>query len=223
MNIQSSYIEFLNLVNRNATNNNVSVDLARFILLYNDIQVRYLEFLTENRGNDDIREANTFLVTDKALSIEDSSKEFSTYNLPDDYFDLSNLSVKASDKECRRQDLHTFEIKFDDYKELWNDKFNEPSFKFRETFYSTSENRTLTVFKKGFEIEAVNLHYYRYPRKVDIEGYEKEDQTQSQNIDPEWNERSNRRILVAMSKEFSAINSDTNQYQLSKDRLFNKI
>ena len=223
MTIEKAYLSFVNIVNRNLTNNNVNVDKPRFVLLFNDIQNRYLEWLLEKRNEDSIRYATPLLTVDKKLTLEleESDKDF--YNLPEDYFDLANLSIKATKGKCKNVSLHCFEVKSEDTQELLNDKFNEPSFDYRETFYMTSSNSTVTVFKKDFSINNVYATYYRYPKKVDIEGYINETNTQSQSIDPEWDDKVTGRILVAMSKEFAAINSDGGQYELGTDRLFKSI
>lgn len=223
MTIEKAYLSFVNIVNRNITNNNVNVDKPRFILLFNDIQNRYLEWLLEKRNEDSIRYATPLLTVDKklVLSQEDTDKDF--YKLPIDYFDLSNIGVEASKGECKKAPLHCFEVKSEDTQELLNDKYNEPSFDYRETFYMTSSKNTVAVFKKNFSIDNVYATYYRYPNQVDIEGYIKEDGSQSQSVDPEWDDKATGRILVAMSKEFAAINSDGGQYELGADRLFKSI
>lgn len=223
MTIEKAYLSFVNIVNRNLTNNNVNVDKPRFVLLFNDIQNRYLEWLLEKRNEDSIRYATPLLTVDKKLTLEleESDKDF--YNLPEDYFDLANLSIKATKGKCKNVSLHCFEVKSEDTQELLNDKFNEPSFDYRETFYMTSSNSTVAVFKKDFSINNVYATYYRYPKKVDIEGYINETNAQSQSIDPEWDDKVTGRILVAMSKEFAAINSDGGQYELGTDRLFKSI
>ena len=223
MTIEKAYLSFVNLVNRNLTNNNVNVDKPRFVLLFNDIQNRYLEWLLEKRNEDSIRYATLLLTVDKKLNLEQKESDKDFYNLPEDYFDLANLKVEASKDKCKKVSLHCFEVKSEDTQELLNDKYNEPSFDYRETFYMTSSNSTVAVFKSNFSIDNVYATYYRYPTQIDIEGYINEQNTQSQSIDPEWDDKAVGRILVAMSKEFAAINSDGGQYELGADRLFKSI
>lgn len=223
MTIEQAYINFLNLVNRNLTNNNVNVDKPRFVLMFRDIQLRFEDYLLENRFDEAIREASHLLVTDKPLSQKSDHEDKTKFSLPKDYFDLSNLHVYANKGDCKKARMHTFEVKSENTEELLNDKNNEPSFKYRETFYFTSGDRTVSVFKKDFDIQSVNLTYYRKPKEVDIEGYINTDGTPSVSVDPEWEDVSVNKILLAMSKEFAAINSDSNQYNLSKDRLFQPL
>lgn len=222
MNITEAFIQFRQLVNRNNTNNNVSVDKPRFIQMFNDIQNRYLDLLLGKREDDTIRRAGKFFSTSKLVlsKTEEIRKEFF---LPSDYFDLSNIEVKASYKNCKKQPFHSFEVKTENLQELLNDKYSEPSFKYRETFYHVTGNSTISVYKKDFDIDSVNLLYYRYPNKVDIDGYIKSDESNSENIDPEWEDRDVSKILLAMSLEFSAINSDQTGHSFAKDRLFQSI
>lgn len=222
MTISDAYLQFVNQVNRNLTNNNLSVDKPRFILLYRDIEKRYVEWILEKRNEDQIRYISPLLVPHKELSKVGSKTEYDEFKLPSDYFDLSNLHVMAGNGSCSDVRLKTWEIKNEDYEEVFFDENNTPSLKARETFYHTA-NKNVLVYKKDFSIQKALLSYYRYPVQVDIEGYVHSDGTQSQNIDPELDDKVVGRILVAMAKEYSAINKDPNQYRVDSDRLFSPI
>lgn len=222
MNIEEAYIRYVGLVNRNATNNNLNVDKQRFTLSFNDHQIKYLEWLLEKRNEDGIRYASSFLTLNNKLNKVDSKEYFDTFKLPKNYFDLANITVKGSDKSCKGQKLQAFEVKSEDIEELLADENHKPSFYYRETFYLTN-NGLVSVYKDDFSIEKVELSYYRYPNKVDIQGYTQLDGTQSQNINPEWDEKATLRILIAMAKSFAAENGDSNKYQIEKDRLFSEL
>lgn len=222
MKIDHAYLQFINLVNRNLTNNNVNVDKARFVLLYNDISKRYVEWILEKRNEDVIRYIAPLLTLNKKLAKVGETISHDSYKLPTDFFDLSNVQVYASKGSCINQRLHTFEVKGEDIEELLADENNKPSFGFRETFYLLSGG-SISVYKSDFDISKVTTSYYRYPREVDIEGYYKEDGKASKNIDPDLDDKVVGRILLAMSKEFSAINGDAQKYQLDKDRLFTEV
>lgn len=223
MTIEQAYLNFLNLVNRNLTNNNVNVDKPRFVMMFNDIQLRFEDYLLEKRFDESSRECSHLLVTKGDLKLKNTYADKSTYELPSNYFDLSNINVYANKKDCKGVRLHTFEVKSEDTEELLNDKNNEPSFDYRETFYFTSGGSTVSIFKKDFGIESVDIVYYKRPIEVDISGYTRMDGSPSTSINPEWSDLSVNKILLAMSKEFSAINSDANGYNLSKDRLFQPL
>jgi hypothetical protein len=219
MTIQEAYIQFLNLVNRNATNNRTSVDKTRFIMLFNDIQNRYVVWNLEKRNEDSIRNVQALLVKNTPLALIESKDNYSRFTLPENYFEFANLSAKAKTDCCEADDMLLYEVKSEDVEEKLADTNHQPSFEYRETFYHLGDN-SIVVYKKDFTIEAVKLTYYRYPVQVDIEGIVRPDQTISGNVDPEFDDKVLGIILLAMAKEFAAINSEAAEYQLSKDRLF---
>lgn len=222
MKIEDAYLQYVNQVNRNLTNNNINVDKPRFIISFNDIVNRYQEWILEKRNEDALRYISPLLVLNKELKKGSSYDRHDDFELPSDYFDLSNLTVLASNNDCKDIRLKTWELKNDDLEEVYNDKFNVPSIPWRETFFTTADNK-VAVYKDNFDIKKAILSYYRYHKQVDIEGYTKPDGSPSQNIDPELDDKVVGRIIVAMAKEFSAINSDTSGYQINSDKLFSAI
>lgn len=219
MTIEEAYIKYLDLVNRNATNNNINVDKPRFIILFNDMQNRYLEWILDKRNKDDIRYVQLMLVNNYKLSENLNEDVYTSFTLPENYFNFSNLRVKAKKGKCSGRNMLVYEAKSENREELLNDEFNKPSFEYSETFYYFS-NDSVLIYKDDFEIEDAKLSYYRYPQKVDIDGYVHLDNSASVTIHPEWDDKVTIRILIAMAREFAAINSDAGQYQLDKDRLF---
>lgn len=222
MTIEQAYLQWLQLVDRNLTNNNISVDKPRFIMAFNSLQNRYLEWLLEKRNEDAIRYASPLLEPNKNLQKSISTPSYDSFDLPTDYFDFANLAVFASKAGCKDQRVFTFEVKSEDVEELLADVDNRPSFEYRETFYYTANNK-INVFKSDFSVDKAQLTYYRYPKKVDIVGYIKEDGSNSSDVDPEWDDKAVIRILIAMSKEYAANNADANKYQIERDRLFSQV
>lgn len=222
MTIEQAYLTFLQEVNKNGTEDNIDVDRSRFVLSFNKIQNKYVEWILEKRNEDDLRDIQNLLVLDKKLTegqIEENHKDFP---LPENYFDHSSLQVFASKSKCRDIKLFSFEIKNDNSDEYLADRFNEPSFEYRETFYTLSSNK-VAVYFSDFDITKVKLAYYRYPIKVDINGYINLEGEQSIDINPEFSDRVVNRIITAMAKDYSGINEEYNKYQADKDRLFSKI
>ena len=222
MKIEEAYLQYINLVNRNATNNKVNVDKPRFILMFNDIFNRYVEWILEKRNEDAIRYIAPLLVPNKKLSKVGSKHTYDDFNLPEDYFDLANLHIHASNSSCGGIEITPWEVKVEDVEEKFNDEFQQPSLPWRTTFYHTADNKVL-VYKKDFNVQEAFLSYYRYPVQVDIVGYTRIDGTPSQSVHPELDDKVVGRVLIAMSKEFSAINDDTAGYQLDSNRLFSAI
>lgn len=222
MTIEQAYLTFLQEVNRNSTEDNIDVDKSRFVLIFNKIQSKYVEWVLEKRNEDELRDIQKLLILDKPLlkgKVKENHKDFP---LPKDYFNHSSLQVFGTKSNCKDIKIHSFEIKNDNVDEYLADCFNEPSFEYRETFYTLSSN-TVSIYFSKFDITKVNLSYYRYPVQVDIVGYINLDEQQSTNINPEFSDRIVNRIITAMSKDFSATSEEYNKYQADKDRLFSKI
>ena len=189
---------------------------------FNDMSVRYVQWMLEKRNDDSLRNLSKVLVVDQSLQAGPSDSTKSQFTLPDNYLDFSNLNIVASKGSCSNKKLFTFEIKSEDEQEILSDEFNKPSFEYRETPYFFSGD-SVVILKDNFTIDKALLTYYRYPAKVDIAGYLNFENQQSTSIDPEFDDKVVLKILYAMAKEFSANNGDTGKYQIEKDRLFSDI
>ena len=222
MNIGQAYLNFLQLVNRNLTNDNANVDKSRFIILYNNIQNRFIEWTLEKRNEDDLRDVQKLLTLDKKLNFDSLTLNHYDFKLPTDYFDHSAIQVFGSKGNCKKIKIETTELKNDNSEEYLADSSNIPSFEFRDTFYTINANK-IAVYVDDFKIDEVYLSYYRNPVQVDISGYIDIDGNPSSNINPEFTDRIVNRILLAMAKEHSAINEEFNKYQVDKDRLFSEV
>jgi len=197
MTIEEAYLVELQLVNRNFTNDNADVDRSRFIVAFNYMQIRYVEWVLEKRNEDDLRDLQEILVLDLSLTANKVSVDHKDYTLPENYFNHSSLRVLASKNSCKDVRLFSHEIKNDNVEEYAEDCFNEPSFEYRETFY-TLNSREVSIYFSDFDITQSLLSYYRYPVEVDIVGYHTLEDKPSKNINPEFSDRITHRILMAM-------------------------
>lgn len=222
MTINQAYITFLQLVNRNLTNGNISVDKPRFILLFNRVQNSYVEWLLEKSNQDDIRDIQKLLVLDKKLSFKNKTNNIFNFEIPSDYFNFSNISIFCSKDNCKNINLLPFEVKNQNVEELLADDFSKPSFEFRETFYTISSD-TISIYTDSFSVDKSLMSYYRYPLQVDIKGYINQENSNSIDVDPELDDKVVNKILIACSKEYAANTLDSGKYQVDKDRLFSKI
>ena len=219
MKITKLYYDFLLLVEKNATNNNLNVDISRFVSLFNFTVIKYQSYLLEKRNEDAIRELSPFLKREYLKEVE-KRPHLNIYSLPKDYFNFSNLDVRASKGAWKKQKLLVWEVKTENLEELLEDKNNKPDFYSRETSYHLSEGG-VDIYKGDFEIDTVEMLYYRQVKPVDIKGYIKiEDGSDSQDIDTELLEESHPRVLTAMAKLFAVNQGDTNAYQMQNAQLF---
>ncbi len=222
MNIDNAYLKFLEKINKNYTNDNLSGDKGRFISIYNEVQNKFVEWVLEKRNEDDIREIQKLLTYDKKLKLKDKLLNHQDFELPKDFFSFSNIQAFASNSSCKNKKIYLFEIKQEDVQELLQDEFNKPSFKYRETFYSFGSDK-VEIYVDDFDISKVFLTYYRYPVQVDIEGYIKEDGSASTSINPEFDDKIVDRILSACAKEFNINSENLQKVQFDKDRIFTEI
>lgn len=223
MKIKDAYVSFIELVNRNATNNNINVDTPRFVSLFNKTSVQFVSWILEKRNDDEIRTISPLLILEAPLTKDNTTPTYTSFDLPLDYFELANVHAYGSKDECKDQKLKTFEVKSENLEELLDDDSNKPSFDYREVPYLTGSKK-VNVYHDDFEISKVNLSYYRYPKQVDIAGYYRLDGSHSTlDIDPEFDDKVVYKILLAMAKQFSATNGDSTSWQIRKDELFSEI
>ena len=220
MKIKEIYSQFRLLIEKNATNNKLNVDTGRFILLFNLTTKRFQNYILEKRNDDSIRMLSPFLVLNKALTESEKTETYSTYAKPKDYFEFSNVTVRATKKNCVDKILLSHEIKSENVHQYLFDEFTKPSFLARETLYLMTGDG-VTVYKDlDFDITKVELSYYKEIPEADIAGYKKMDGTQSQDIDTTLPENAIPIITMAMVKLFSMSSGDTQTYQIANAELF---
>ena len=222
MNIGTAYLKFIEKVNKNFTNDNISVDIGRFVSLFNAKQIRFLEYVLEKRNEDDIRYIQKMLVKDLGLLLSSVSLNHCDFELPENFFSFVNVQAFANGGGCSSQSIMLWEIKNENVHELLQDEYNKPSFKWRETFYSFADDK-IVIYVDDFKIDQVYLTYYRYPKPIDMEGYIREDSTFSVNIDPEWDDKITERIIDFCVADFHLNNDDLQHFQTDTARKISKF
>lgn len=219
---EQAYLKFIQKVNKNFTNDNISVDRGRFVLIFNEVQNRFVEWILEKRNSDDIRDIQLLLEKDVKLSKDAKILNHQDFKLPDDYFSFVNLQVFAKSGSCGTSKIGVHEVKSENVEELLIDENNKPSFEFRETFYTISGD-TVDIYTDNFDISKAYLTYYRYPKQIDLEGYINIEGKTSTSINPEFEDRIVDRILNAAAKDFDINNENFNKSQFDNQRIFSKI
>lgn len=201
MTIHEAYIYFINIVEKNSTNNNLNIDLARFIEWFNFTNKDFQDYALDRKNNDDIRAMQPFL-SEKIVAVYDKNKVYNLYQKPEDFYDFSNLRISAKKGECLAIDFVLDEEKSENIHILLGDIDRQPSFKARESFYHLMDKGIAVYHNSDFEIKTVDMKYYRAIPDVDIAGYIKADDTPSTNIDPETDDKTTVKILKMMSSYF---------------------
>lgn len=217
MTIQDAYLEYKMKAEKNITNDGLSTDKGRFCMRFNEKQEVYLRNLLQNKGADDVRYAEKFLITGRPISYTSKSNETYNFDLPKNFFDLGDIKGIATKNGCKNQELYLYEVNPENYTEHLRNENTTPSFKWRESLYSLSEN-SVKVFYDDFEVNKILLSYYRYPQKIRLIDEDNPESNFNEDFPIEWDDKSTHRIIDLMVLDFD-ISSTNPRVQLDAIRL----
>lgn len=215
--VEEAYINYLSKVEENITNDNISTDKQRFVILFNEMQIKFIEALLDRRGDDDIRYIQKFLVPDKTISLENIKNNRYNFKLPEDYLDFSNCYCTATKEKCHNKKMDLYEVKSENITQILQDSYNKPSFEWGESVYIINDN-LISVFTNDFKIEKLLLSYYRYPNRIKQINPEDSESQFDELSKIEWDDKVTNRILSACAGEFD-INEMSPRWQLQKQRV----
>lgn len=202
---------------KNGTNDSITTDNYRICLLYNESQNKFLTLHLQNRGIDDVRYVQNFLVLDKKISYSSKSEDKYNFKLPDDYFDLSDVRAKGYKDKCNG-DLNLFELRTENLNEVLADEYTKPSFEWREALYTVNSNSLSIYTDKTFKVNDILLNYYRYPNQIKLQNEEDPESEFAAESLIEWDDKSLDDIISLMVFN-SDINENNPAYQLQTLRI----
>ena len=214
--IEQVFIKYKNKVEKNITNDQASTDRGRFVLLFNETQNKFIEFHLQQRGIDDIRYIQNFLVLDEKIASFAKTQDHYNFKLPKNYLDLSDVRGLASKSECKDVKINLFEIQTENLSEIIQDEFNKPSFKWRESPYTINAN-TVSVYVDDFSVDNILLNYYRYPNQISLIDPNDPESEFNELVKLEWDDKALDRIISMCAGEFD-INQNNPRYQLQNFR-----
>jgi len=107
-------------------------------------------------------------------------------SLPEDHFLSLQHSGICSKGECKgRTVVSTRTVKHGDLPTIYKNSHWVPSFEYQETISQISKDELILYTDGTFSIEEIYISYVRYPLKIDVDGYEHLDGTDSINQDCE--------------------------------------
>jgi hypothetical protein len=221
MTTEQTYIKFLLKVNDNFENSNIAGDRGRFVVVFNEAQNKMIEYILDNKKNDEIRYIQQILVQNHKIKKTASVEYADTFSLPKDYFDLSSAYTKASNSTCTDQKISLYEIKDDNKVEILQDEFNKPSFIAREAPFSLSSN-SLHVYKDCFSNDELFLTYYRYPVQIKTIVEDDPESPFNEEFAPEFDDKFLDRIISMAASLFEGNSSDP-KYQIDMQRALQKV
>ena len=210
--IEQVFIKYKNKVEKNITNDQASTDRGRFVLLFNETQNKFIEFHLQQRGIDDIRYIQNFLVLDEKIASSAKTQDHYNFKLPKNYLDLSDVRGLASKSECKDVKINLFEIQTENLSEIIQDEFNKPSFKWRESPYTINAN-TVSVYVDDFSVDNILLTYYRYPNQISLIDPNDPESEFNELVKLEWDDKALDRIISMCAGEFD-IKQNNPRYQL---------
>lgn len=220
MTSETVYQKMIEKVNKNHTNELISLDRARAVYLFNEEANKFIEWTLTKKSNYQIEDIQHLLTTvhlKKGEVLGNRTK----FLFPDNLFSFVNVDIKAK-SPCGSTPLLGFQVKPENVHEVIMDENNKPSLKFRETFY-TIEDGGVYIYKDKFEIDSVELKYYRYPKPFNLEGYIQIDGSNSFSQDPEFPDRIVDRIISMCATSFDVNNENLQKVQFDSNRVQSKF
>jgi len=220
MNFEEGYQKYLILAEANGTTDRLSTNKGGFAVKYNIAQNKVIEWFIENNATDENRYLQSIKIPYKELSTLDIKKDYKQFNLPKDYFDFIGLKVLGSFNKCTKQRFKSEEVKPENVDTLYLDSNSEPSFKYRETFYTIAQD-ALQVYKKLFKIDSAEMTYYRYPIQVELQNPDSpESQFKEKSL--EFDDKLINRIIF-MTVALHELSTDDPKYQAFKQETVQKF
>ena len=200
---------------KSGTNDGLTVDNYRIAVRFNESQNKFLTLHLQNRGVDDIRYVQKFLVLDESIPLISHKNLKSNFELPKKYFDLSNLRAKAKKGNCK-DFIDLFEATTENLTELLQDEYNKPSFEWRESIYTVNSNMVSIYTDDSFQISEAFLSYYRYPNQITLLNEEDPESGFTQ-VEIEWDDKSLDDIISIMVAN-TDMDENNPRYQVNLQR-----
>jgi|TARA_R110000782_G_scaffold184197_3_gene274426 hypothetical protein len=203
---------------KNGVNDGLAVDRLRFCLLFNEAQNKFQTLHLQNRGVDDVRYIQKFLVLKHKVPYSSKSIDGLLYNFktPKDYFDLADVSARAKKGKCSAT-INLVEIRTENKTEKLQDEFCKPSFEWEEAPYTVNSD-LLSVYVSDFTISDILLDYYRYPNQIGLIDENNPESNFNEGLPVEWDEKALDDIISLMVFSFD-INNNNPRYQLQTLRI----
>ena len=202
---------------KGGTNDNIAVDNLIFSLLYNESQNKYLTLQLQQRGTDDVRYIQKFLITDEQLSYISNTHSKEDFKLPLNYFDLASLRAKASKNQCNHW-IHLEEVRSENLDEKLQNEFTRPSFEWEEALYTVNSDKLSIYTDETFKISEVLLNYYRYPSQIRLIDEEDPESGFTKDSLIEWDLKTIDDIVSLMVANLD-INENNPRFQVNTSRV----
>jgi hypothetical protein len=110
------------------------------------------------------------LLSEQNMTFENKSQFYQTQELPKDYLFFKRLDLMVGRECCPAHRVNTFIAEQADVADLLADNYRNPSWEWGETFSVFGNNRIRVYREEDWNMDTINLMYYRTPRKVEFAG-----------------------------------------------------
>ena len=220
MTSQEAYVSFLNLANKLDSNDNVQIDIGRFVLLYNkNARVWLDQRVRKTKSTQKIDEIQQLVKKNIPLTIASISNNYVSFQLPVDWFDHIGGYAICTRGSCTGKAINADQVKNDNERLILFDDNMRPDFDF-EWLPITIGQDNLQVYFTDFTVQEFFLDYFKYPKDIDIEGYVHTDNvTTSINVDPELDDIYVNEIIDLVVADVSRIYQNNEKTQLDLNRI----
>lgn len=168
MRVNEAYKLFLSKMNESSTSRNIAVNRGKFSILFNKSLLEIVKEYLSRKYTDEVDYIEGLLVVGKDLNSKTINKDYQEFSLPEEFLEYDLITAVASNDAGCQDNIELIPVKGRETSIILNDDFNKPSF-----FYRTAPFRLLSnsvrIYREGFEIDQVNIDYYKYPREVVLE------------------------------------------------------
>lgn len=220
MTSKDAYVTFLNLANKLNSADDVNIDIARFVLLYNKNAKIWLgQRVRVDKATQKIDELQQLIKVDAPLIKMASDDQSVSFKLPDDWFDHIGGYALCDQGPCKNKIINSDQVKNEEKRLVLFDENWRPDFDFEWLPITVGQNN-IQVFYKDFIINKFVCDYYKYPVDIDIEGYIKSDDvTASTTIDPDLDDMYVNEIIDLTVADVSRIYQNNEKLQLDINRI----
>jgi hypothetical protein len=120
------------------------------------------------------------------LTVEEYPIFFQTRKIPDKFLYLKRVTPIVNHGDCKNKRIKSTLREEENVDEYLQDYSMQPSFEFEETFHTMINNKIRVYSNKDFDVNEVEVVYYRYPREIDFGQCEQLDGSKGQQVDPEF-------------------------------------
>ena len=219
MTSQEAYVSFLNLANKLNSNDDVNIDIGRFVLLYNKhAKIWLTSNVKKDKATRKVDELQGLIKENILLTRVNTTFNHVDFQLPDDWYDFIGGYALCTRGTCKDRVIYSDQAKNEEKSLILFDANWRPDFDFEWLPVTIGEDK-LQVFFSDFSIQEYYLDYYRYPVDIDIAGYVRIDGTASVDTNPDLADAFVNEIIDLVVADVSRIYQNNEKAQLDINRI----